>query len=281
MITGKTKTVGILGCPVGHSLSPLMHNAAFDSLALDYIYVPLPVEPGHLGQAVAGLKAMGFVGANVTIPHKVAIIPYLDELDRSAELAGAVNTIVIREGRCIGYNTDVQGFVQSLLAKNITIKDKNAVIMGAGGAARAVACGLIEHGINQITIGTRSAVKAEEFVELFPVGTNIQGCTWQEEMFTNAIGLCDILINCTPIGMSATTDVELPVNWDNVKKNTIICDLIYNPPMTHFLTSAQGRGHTVINGAGMLIEQGALAFELWTGRIAPRNIMFEGLGKAV
>jgi len=279
MITGKTKTVGILGYPVGHSLSPLMHNAAFNALELDYIYVPLPVEPDHLGQAVAGLKAMGVVGANVTIPHKVTIIPYLDELDRSAQLAGAVNTIVIRKGRCIGYNTDVQGFVQSLTAKNITIKGKNAVIMGAGGAARAVVCGLIEQGIDQIIIGTRNNLKAQEFVKLFPTGTHIQGCDWQKAMFIDAIRQCDIFINCTPLGMSTNNEVALPINWQDVKSNATVCDLIYNPPMTQFLTDAQSRGHMVINGASMLVEQGALAFELWTGETAPRNIMCEVLAK--
>ena len=277
MITGKTKTVGILGYPVGHSLSPLMHNAAFAALELDYIYVPLPVAPDQLGQAVAGLKAMGFVGANVTIPHKVTIIPYLDELDRSAELVGAVNTIVIRKGRCIGYNTDSQGFIQSLTTKNIRITGRKVVIMGAGGAARAVVCGLLEQGIDQIIIGTRSNLKAQEFVKLFPGGRNIQGCDWQEELFTEAITQCDILINCTPIGMSSSHEVELPISWQNVQSNAIICDLIYNPPLTNFLTEAQNHGHIVINGAGMLVEQGALAFELWTGQIAPRSIMLKNL----
>lgn len=281
MITGTTKTVGILGYPVGHSLSPLMHNAAFAALELDYTYIPLPVHPDDLGQAVAGLKTMGFVGANVTIPHKVSIMPYLDELDRSAELVGAVNTLVIKKGRCIGYNTDAQGFIQSLTAKNITMKGKNAVIMGAGGAARAVACGLIEHGIDRIMIGTRSAVKAQEFVKLFPAGNPLQGCDWQEQLFTDALGQCDILINCTPIGMSSTNQIALPINWQNVKIGASVCDLIYNPPLTQFLTDAQNRGHIVISGAGMLVEQGALAFELWTGETAPRNIMSEILAKFI
>ena len=273
MITGKTKLVGLIGYPVGHSLSPLMHNAAFSALELNYIYVPLPVEPDHLEQALVGLKAMGFVGVNVTIPHKVAIIPYLDEIDRSAELVGAVNTIVIREGRCIGYNTDAQGFIQSLTSKDITMKGKNAVIMGAGGAARAVVCGLIDHGISQIVIGTRNKLKAQDFIKLFPAEINIQGCDWQEKIFTDAITQCDILINCTPIGMSANNEVALPINFQDLKASALVCDLTYNPPMTRFLTYAQSRGHMVINGAGMLVEQGALAFELWTDEIAPRNIM--------
>ena len=281
MITGKTKLIGLLGYPVGHSFSPAIHNAAFDALELDYIYVPLSVEPAHLGQAVAGLKAMGFVGANVTIPHKVSIMPFLDELDGSAEMVGAVNTIAIREGRCIGYNTDVQGFVQSLIAKKITIKAKNAVIMGAGGGARAVAYGLIEQGIEQIIIGARSNPKAQEFVKLFPAETNIQGCNWHEGLFTDAITKCDILINCTPIGMASSENMQLPINWTNLKSNAVVCDLIYNPALTEFLIHAQERGHEIINGGAMLVEQGALAFELWTGKSAPRNIMSATLAKFI
>jgi len=281
MITGKTKTLGILAHPVGHSFSPFMHNAAFAALGLDYIYIPLPVEPKNLLQAVTGLKTMGFVGANVTIPHKVTIMPYLDELDLSAELAGAVNTIVIRNGRCIGHNTDAHGFIQSLTGKNITIQGKTAVIMGAGGAARAVVCGLLEHGIAKIVIGTRSNLKAQEFVRLFPAGTNIQGCNWQEKMFIDAITQCDLLINCTPLGMSTTNEVLLPINWQDVKPDAVVCDLIYNPPLTQFLAHAKSRGHIVINGVGMLVEQGALAFELWTRETAPRSIMLAELCKLI
>lgn len=280
MITGKTKIVGILGWPVGHSLSPLMHNAAFAALELDYAYIPLPVHPDNLSQAVNGLKSMGFIGANVTIPHKVTIMPYLDELDKSAQLAGAVNTIVVRDGRCIGYNTDAQGFTQSLIAKEITMKDKTIVIMGAGGAARAVVCGLIEQDVHSILIGARSAAKAQEFIRIFE-GTEIQGCGWHEQIFADTIKQCDILINCTPIGMSSNKESELPIKWQEVKTDTLVCDLIYNPPLTQFLADAQSQGHMVINGAGMLVEQGALAFELWTGKTAPRNIMLATLSKMI
>ena len=281
MITGKTKTLGILGCPVGHSLSPLMHNAAFSTLQLDCIYVPLPVQPEDLGQAVAGLKAMGFIGVNVTIPHKVTVMPYLDEIHLSAQLAGAVNTIVIKEGKCVGYNTDGQGFIQSLLSKNITIAGKRAVIIGAGGAARAVVAGLIEYGIEEIIVGARSAAKAQEFVELFPAGTKIEGCNWESEVFTQGLQHCDVLINCTPIGMSSKEEAELPINWQQVKTDAAVCDLIYNPPLTKFLAQAEEQGHVIMNGTGMLIEQGALAFELWTGQKAPREIMSEILNKYV
>lgn len=279
MITGKTKLVGILGWPLGHSLSPIMHNAAFEALHLDYVYVPLPVPPDDLPQAVAGLKAFGFVGANVTIPHKVAIIPYLDELDFSAQLVGAVNTIVIKNGKCIGYNTDAQGFIQSLTAKYVTITDGAAVILGAGGAARAVVSGLITNGIRHITIGARDAVKAKEFVDLFPKNTNIQCCNWHESFFADQVRQCDILINCTPIGMSSHMEAQLPIDCKDLKTNAAVCDLIYNPPLTQLLASAKSRGHIIINGTGMLLEQGLLAFELWTGEFGPRQVMSEIVAK--
>jgi len=281
MITGKTKIVGIMGWPVRHSLSPLIQNAAFAALELDYTYVPLPIQSDQLAQAVAGLKAMGFVGANVTIPHKVNIIPYLDELDVSAQLAGAVNTIVITAGRSIGYNTDVQGFIQSLTTKNITIKGKTAVIMGAGGAARAVVCGLIAEGIDHILIGSRNEIKAQNFAQLFSEGGKVQGCNWHGECFIDGLNQCDILVNCTPVGMSSNQEVEFPINWQAVNPQTVVCDLIYTPPLTQFLAGAQSHGHMVINGVGMLVEQGALAFELWTGESAPRNVMCAQITKNI
>jgi shikimate dehydrogenase len=249
MITGRTKKIGILGWPVDHSLSPLMQNAAFESLHIDYVYIPLPVESKYLAQAIAGLKVLGFTGANVTIPHKVAIMSYLDEIDSSAQIIGAVNTVVIKEGKCIGYNTDAQGFIQSLITENVIIAGKSAVIMGAGGASRAVACGLIQHGINHITVGARNLEKVQKFVKGFPVFPNIEGCDWNENIFKNCIRNCDILINCTPLGMSADDKEELPIIWDDVSTNTIVCDLIYNPSITPFLTSAQNHGNKIINGA--------------------------------
>jgi len=278
MITGNTKIIGILGSPVGHSLSPVMHNAAFEALALDYRYIPLPVAPEQLAAAVHGLKSMGFVGANVTIPHKVTIMPYLDELDPSAQLAGAVNTLVIKQGKCIGYNTDAQGFIQSLATKNIRLQGKTAVILGAGGAARAVACGLVGHGIASIMIGTRSAVKAEAFVESIPGATKLQGCDWDQPLFVEALTQCDLLINCTPLGMKSNSVVVPPINWQAVNKTAIVCDVVYTPPLTPLLAMAEQHGHVTINGAGMLIEQGALAFELWTGKSAPRDIMRVAVG---
>lgn len=279
MITSKTKRIGILGWPLEHSLSPVMHNAAFAALQLDYVYVPLPVRPEKLAQAVEGFKAMGFTGVNVTIPHKVAIIPYLDEIDSSAQMVGAVNTVAVRDGKTIGYNTDARGFIQSLLAQQVTVTGKSAVLMGAGGAAKAVVSGLLTSGIASVTIGARSREKAQALTALFPGNANLAGCEWHDPVFIKRLQECDLLINCTPIGMAIHQGEELPVPWSALTPNTVMCDLIYNPPLTKFLAMAQERGHKIVNGAGMLIEQGALAFEIWTGKPAPREIMTEILCK--
>ncbi len=273
MITGKTKMIGILGWPVEHSLSPIMHNAAFAAADLDYAYVPLPVKPCDLPQAIDGLKAMGFIGVNVTIPHKVAIMSYLDEIDRSAKVVGAVNTIVIQNGRCIGHNTDAEGFIRSLESRNVTIANKKAVLLGAGGAARAVVAGLLDHGITRITVATRDISKAEHFIRTFPQDDGLTGCTWYDGIFSRVLTECDILINCTPVGMSPHTEGELPIDWSAVNPSAVVCDLIYNPPHTRFLANAAERGHIIINGQGMLIEQGALAFKLWTSQWPSYEVM--------
>jgi len=281
MVTGKTKAIGILGWPVGHSLSPLMQNAAFAAAGLNYVYIPLPVQPVNLDKAVAGLKAMGFVGANVTIPHKIAVMDYLDEIDRSAQMVGAVNTIVIKDNRSIGYNTDAQGFVQSLLTKNVAIAGKKVVLLGAGGAARAVVWGLIEQGAESITIGVRNTAKAQELVEVFSRMADVTVYDWQTQDFLEKLGRCDILVNCTPLGMAPHIEEMPPVDLRLLKPGIAVCDLIYTPALTQFLHSAAGLGHTIINGEGMLVEQGAAAFTLWTGVNAPTGTMYTALEAAL
>ena len=272
MITGNTKKVGIIGWPVGHSLSPAMHNAAFAAGGLDYVYVPLAVEPGRLKEAVAGLKALGFVGANVTIPHKVEIMQYLDEIDHTAQSVGAVNTIVVKDGKCIGYNTDAQGFIRALEQKDITIKGKQAVLLGAGGAARAVVAGLLDAGIEKIILGARNRLKAEVFAKDFAGGL-IAVYDWEDQVFQENMAVCDILINCTPLGMVPKLEEMPPVEWNKLKKTATVCDLIYNPPLTKFLDTAKQAGHLTMNGEGMLIGQGAVAFHLWTGEFPDFTVM--------
>lgn len=274
MITGKTKLIGILGWPVEHSLSPSIHNTAFLQLGIDFSYLPLQVNPQNLSKAVTGLKALGFVGANITIPHKVEVIPLLDEIDKNAQLIGAVNTIVIKDERCIGYNTDADGFINSLKANNVPTANIKVAMLGAGGAARAVVCGLLNNGAQQVIVGTRSQTKAKEFANLFPT-SNVRGIGWHSEEFTEALKTTDLLINSTPLGMYPHTEAEPPVVWSILNKHSVVCDIVYNPYKTVFLKNAASRGHQIVTGEGMLVEQGAIAFELWTGLEAPRFEMYK------
>ncbi len=273
MISARTKVVGIFGWPLGHSLSPLLHNAAFETAGIDAVYLPFPVQPERLEQAVNALRALNFSGVNVTIPHKVAIIPFLDQLDKSAQLVGAVNTIVQKDGHCCGYNTDAEGFILSLLAKGINIADRAAVIIGAGGAARAVIAGLVSYGCKKIAIGARNTTQAEHLAGAFSSLTAISGIDWQGERFKKELQECNLLVNCTPLGMSSYSNRILPVDWSQVNNSAVVCDLVYNPPMTDFLQAAKKHGHITVSGAGMLLEQGILAFSLWTGKQAPRETM--------
>ena len=280
MLSGKTSLIGILGWPVEHSFSPAIHNAAFSALNLNYAYVPLPTKAEHLHQAIHGLIAMGFRGANVTIPHKVAVLKYLDEIDPIAKTIGAVNTIKIEDGKTIGYNTDAEGFVKSLQNKDIEIQDSNVIILGAGGAARAIVCGLLNYGTSQVSVVARSAEKAANFANSIK-SHRVSGLAWDDKQFNYLLSGANIVINSTPIGMSPIIDNEPAINWKIVNRKAVICDLIYNPLRTKFLTRATQLGHITVSGDGMLVEQGALAFELWTGNSAPRHIMYDTLSKAL
>ncbi len=272
-ITAKTKMVGLLGWPLGHSLSPIMHNAAFAANDLDYVYLPLPTPPDLLPQAVAGIRALGFVGVNVTIPHKVAVMEYLDEIDSAAMLIGAVNTIVVSEGRLIGYNTDAGGYIRSLEQADVSVAGKSAVILGAGGAARAVTAGFISAGAALVTIAARDKSKAHHISESFVGKIPVTGIAWDSDEFTAALAKASIVVNTTPVGMYPNTDNQPPVQWDILPRSTVVSDLVYNPLVTSFIAEGARRGYTVVGGEGMLIEQGALAFELWTGCKAPTKIM--------
>ncbi len=280
MIDGTTKIVGILGWPVEHSLSPVIHNISFAAANLNYAYVPLPVHPDNLADAIAGIRAMGFAGANVTIPHKVAVMSYLDAIDAMAEKIGAVNTIVSENGFLTGYNTDADGFISSLYAEGVQVKGKKAVLLGAGGAAKAVVCGLMTQGAAGVTIAARSLIKATEFAGAFH-SAQVKGLCWQDAEYHEQLKKCDLLVNCTPLGMHPHVDAEPLVDWQVLNKDAVVCDLIYNPLKTKFLLNADKYGHKTVSGAGMLIGQGALAFKLWTGMEAPRHKMYEALISAL
>ncbi len=260
MIDGHTKVYGILGRPVAHSLSPAMHNAAFRELGLNAVYVAFPVT--DLARAVAGLRGLAVAGVSVTIPFKEEIIPLLDELDPRAARMGAVNTVVNREGKLTGFNTDWLGALTALKAQT-AIRGKHFLILGAGGAARAIAFGIVEEG-GRITLtdvdARRAAALARDLgAEAIPLQALAQRPA-------------SILINATPIGMEPQGE-EIPLSPDLLGRFALVMDIVYRPLQTRLLREARARGCATIDGLQMLIHQATAQFELWTGRPAPLETM--------
>jgi len=275
LISGKTKVCGVIGDPVEHSMSPVMHNAAFKKLGVDYLYVPFRVRKEELGKAIEGMRALNIRGLNVTIPHKVAIIPFLDELDPLVEQIGAVNTIVNNEGVLRGYNTDATGFLQALLEKDIEPKGKNVVILGAGGASRAISFILAERGANLVILNRLLELDwAEELArrisEVF--SKEVKALELNEKNLARVLEKANILVNATSVGMSPDVD-ETPVPARLLKPGLVVFDIVYNPIETRLLREAEATGAQTISGLDMLVWQGALAFEQWTGLKAPVDVM--------
>ncbi|AIJ04897.1 shikimate 5-dehydrogenase [Methanocaldococcus bathoardescens] len=264
MVDAKTKVIGLIGHPVEHSFSPIMHNAAFKDKGLNYVYVAFDVLPENLKYVIDGAKALGIVGFNVTIPHKIEIMKYLDEIDKDAQLIGAVNTIKIEDGKAIGYNTDGIGARMALEEEIGKVKDKNIVIYGAGGAGRAVAFELAKD--NNIIIANRTIEKAENLAKEISEKLNKK---FGEEVKFSGLDVdldgVDIIINATPIGMYPNVDAEPIVKAENMREDMVVMDLIYNPLETVLLKEAKKVNAKTINGLGMLIYQGAVAFKIWTG----------------
>jgi shikimate dehydrogenase len=257
------KLYALFGCPVHHSLSPLMHNDAFQRLNIAAHYHAFHVEPEHLKDAVAGVRALGIAGLNVTIPHKTAIMALLDDIDAEARRIGAVNTIVNENGRLIGYNTDGPGYVRALEEEtNVEIKDKRILLIGAGGAARGIYFSLIDRGAKQIDICNRTVLKAKQLIKECDAAVSSAAFSLSEA--EERLGEYDIVINTTSVGMYPNTK-EMPLSLANLKEGTIVSDIIYNPLETKWLKEARERNAIVQNGVGMFIYQGALAFEKWTG----------------
>nr|WP_258398955.1 shikimate dehydrogenase [Brevibacillus laterosporus] len=273
MLHSKTTMVGLFGRPVGHSLSPVMHNTAFEHNQLPYAYAAFQVDDHQIKEAVEAIRALGMRGVNVTIPHKIAVIPYLDKIDPLAERIGAVNTIVNEDGTLIGYNTDGTGYVRSLLEETgINPTEQVVTLLGAGGAARAVACTLVERGVKEIRIVNRSLERAEMLA--MALGSQIPVRVYSFSQAEQAILDSTLLINTTSIGMYPHIH-EMPVDKECLRADLIVSDLIYNPLETKLLQHAKAIGATHHSGVGMFINQGGLAYELWTGEAAPTDKMRE------
>lgn len=276
--------VVLLGDPVAHSLSPAMHNAAFAALGLDAVYEAQRVPPDCLAEAIAALRAPGSLGANVTIPHKERVLPHVDRLTETARHVGAVNTIVrLADGRLEGDNTDVAGFLDPLdhnPADLDALRDTEAVVLGSGGAARAVAYALLRHvGLAQLTLVARSPKRAEMLAaDLAPFDERDALIVRPTAEGGAAIRAARLAVNATPVGMHPEEDATPWPHADDFAPGQIVYDLIYRPRPTRLLREAAARGAQPIDGLAMLVGQAARAFERWTGRSAPRSALAEAAG---
>ncbi len=279
MITAKAKKVGLICWPVGHSLSPIMHNTVFEALDMDWVYLPLATRPGDLKAAIAGLKALSFEGCNISVPYKTEVIQYLDEVEDIAKKMNAVNTIKITDGRLIGTNTDGAGFIQNLTSEGVMPDGYDILMIGAGGAARAALFGLSQFKINHITVmdnvesqatsliyDLRTVFRPDQIEFQFPTPDNFAKLRKH--------GL-DLVINATPVGMSPDIDVSPWPDSVALPGGATFYDIVYNPQMTKFLSRASSEGNKVISGLGMLVYQGAICFDIWTGVFPPTDLMFK------
>jgi shikimate dehydrogenase len=275
LMSRTSRICGVIGDPIEHSMSPVMHNAAFEKLGLNYLYVPFRVKKEELDKAIAGMRALNIRGLNVTLPHKVAVIPLLDKLDPLVQRIGAVNTIVNDDGALTGYNTDATGFLQALLERGIKPRGKNVVIIGAGGASRAISLILAERGSNLIILN-RTLDKAREYASSISQACHREAKALElnEENLAKVLEKADILVNATSVGMSPNGN-ETPVSPDLLRPSLTVFDIVYNPIKTRLLREAEAAGAETISGVDMLVWQGALAFELWTGAKAPVKLMRE------
>jgi len=277
-INGKTEIYGLIGYPVRHTFSPLMHNAAFETLGINAVYLPFEIKPDDLESVMRSAGALGIRGLNVTVPHKEKVLKYLDEIDKEASLIEAVNTIVVKDGKLKGFNTDGKGFVKSLQDEfGVQPKGKRFFIMGAGGAAKAISFSLALQGAGRMVIVDDVAGKAADLARSLAGHTVCDAIALKKdtkamkEMILNS----DVFINATPCGMKPHDPKIIDPNL--LHKNLLVYDIIYNPRTTALLRDARNKGAKTANGIGMLLNQGVLSFSLWTGRKAPAHVMKKAL----
>jgi shikimate dehydrogenase len=276
LVRGDTRVVGVFGYPVEHSLSPAMHNAAFAALRLSFVYIPFPVSPDALGSAIRSLPALGIVGVNLTIPHKENVLPFLDAITDEAREVGAVNTVHCVEGRLLGDNTDGRGFYEPLRELGLSFQGRQAVVLGAGGAARSVVFRLLREGAN-VVLTNRTPERAERLAQHAAdagYGAQVQVIDAKSEKeLGNAIAAAELLVHTTRVGMHPTTDALPPVPLEAFHPNLLVYDLVYNPVETRLIQEARRRGCRTLTGVKMLVYQGAAAFERWTGLWPPTDVM--------
>jgi shikimate dehydrogenase len=274
-LTAKTQLIGLIGWPIVHSVSPAMHNAAAAALGLDWAYVPLPVRPEGLPLALGGLAALGLRGVNVTVPHKAAVLPYLDAVYPVAQTIGAVNTIVVGDGRLTGFNTDWSGFLADLDDHGLALGGRECVVLGAGGSARAVVYALATAG-GRVTVLARRPEQATQLIA--ELSAALPGATLAIGPLPAAAEIVGgfyhpVIVNTTPLGMAGANANLSPWPAAPLPADAFVYDLVYNPPLTPLLQQAQADGCRFANGLGMLINQAAEAFELWTNHRPDRDVM--------
>lgn len=291
------KFIGLIGYPVKHSISPYFQQAALDYYQLDICYEPWETSLEGLKAMVAKIREPQNLGANVTVPYKEAVLPLLDEVDELANLIGAVNTIVKRDDKLLGFNTDAQGFIEALEREgHFDPSSKRAVILGAGGAARAVSFALIEEKLSSLVIINRAFERAEALEECLKkhtvktgLNTEITALPWpssplksKRSKLSETLGRCHLIVNCTTMGMKhSAQEGHSPLNIEAIPKGILVYDLVYNPLSTPLLLVAQKAGANILGGLAMLVYQGAASFEMWTGKEAPLDIMFSKAGEVV
>ena len=278
-IKGSTNIVGLIGHPVEHSFSPPMHNAAFEKLGMDYAYVAFDVEPQNLKSAIDGAKSLGIRGLNVTIPHKIEVMQYLDEIDEVAGLIGAVNTIDFKDMK--GYNTDGIGAVRAI-EEVTSIKDKKVVIAGAGGASRAISFYIAKYGASRLTILNRNVEKAQKLASDVS-NSGLIGDVKADSIseIASILDDADILINTTPVGMHPNVNDEPIASASDMHEDLVVFDAVYNPNETGLLKEAVKAGAEPVFGIKMLLYQGAESFRIWTGVDAPVDAMEDALRKTI
>lgn len=273
----RSELVGAFGCPIDENPTGVMEEAAFKAAGLDYRYLTIKVLKEDIEAAMKAVRALNMRGINLTIPHKVSAIPYVDELSPEAQIIGAINIVVNNNGTLWGDNTDGKGFLKSLTDRGVSVEGKNIVILGAGGAARAISVVCALQGAKHIDIVNGSAARGSELVRLLQEKTPADARFIPWEGVADIDVDTDILINATSVGLYPNVDQKPNINYDAVREGMVVCDVIFNDPNSLFLQEAEKRGAVTVNGLGMLANQGALNFKLWTGQDAPVDVMMDTL----
>ena len=281
MANYRAELTGVFGDPVDDNPTIVLEEAGYQALGLNYRYLTIKVLPDDLKCAIDAVKAMHFRGINLTMPHKISVIPMLDELSEAAQIIGAVNTVINNDGYLIGENTDGKGFTRSLMREGVEIAGKKIMILGAGGAARAIAVECALAGAKEVLIASRREAPGRELSKLISSKTKAESSyiAWQGTIAVTED--TDILINATPIGFTPNADTLPDIDYGTIHSGMIVSDVVFDPVQTRFLQEAAAHGAMTFTGIGMLVQQGALNFTYWTGKEAPVEVMYEALEKAL